>query len=95
MADLHALLRRRRLNVFVDVKALGRALRKRTPLALARRMAEYVLIDNRRVPIGLDEHAFLERELARVHSVRNGLGYSSRATPLQPAPLVSYGRVAV
>ncbi len=84
-ADLHALLRRRKLAVFVDLKVMTRALRARTPVAVARRQAEYVLIDNLRVPLGFDEERFLAHHLAHVHSVRNGLGYSGGRKARAPA----------
>lgn len=87
MSDLHAHLRRRRLAVFVDLKLLAKALRARSPLAMARRQAEYVLIDAQRVPLGFDTTWFLERHLARVQHTRDGFGYTS-AAPGRPTPRV-------
>ena len=76
-SDLHAHLRRRRLAVFIDLKVMAKAIRLRTPFAVARRQAEYVLIDARRIPLGFDEARFIERHLGHLHHVRDGLGYTT------------------
>jgi hypothetical protein len=89
-SDLLALLRRRRIHVFVDLKVLTRALRARTPVAVARRQAEYILLDNQRVPLGFDDSRFLDATLARVQAVRNGMAYTRggvvRPKPAAPLP---------
>ncbi len=93
-SDLHVLLRRRRLHVFVDLKAMTRFVKQRWPLAVARRRAEYVIIDRERVPLGYDEHRFVDAHLARIVDVRNGLGYTRpqglgvhHAPPILPSHL--------
>lgn len=76
MKTLHALLRKRGLAVFVDLRAMAHSIRARVPLAVARRKAEYVLIDHARVPLGFDDADFVARHLARVHHARHGMGFS-------------------
>ncbi|MEA3202713.1 MAG: hypothetical protein QOI63_379 [Thermoplasmata archaeon] len=94
MKELHALIRRRGLAVFVDLRAMAQSIRARVPLAVARRKAEYVLIDHDRVPLGFDEADFLARHLARVHHARNGMGFTAPHAPrisreLRPVPAPS------
>lgn len=89
MSDLRALVRRRGMAVFVDVRGLAKAVRARVPLATARRQAEYVLIDGERIALGFDATWFLERHLARVQSVRDGLGYSAQPRSNHARPLAS------
>ena len=43
---------------------------------MARRQAEYVLIDGLRVPIGFDAQDLLKRHLAFLDRVQDGLGYT-------------------
>ncbi|MES2153746.1 MAG: hypothetical protein V4510_01265 [bacterium] len=74
-STLNALLKRRGLKIFVDSKAFLRGLREHQPFAAARRLAQYVLIDNRRVPVGPDGRDVLAK-LERLHHVRDGLGYT-------------------
>lgn len=91
MGELHSLIRRRGLAIFLDVRAMARGLKERVPVAVARRRAEYVLIDHARVPLGFDDGEFLARHLARVHSTRHGMGFSAPRTArisreVQPQP---------
>lgn len=91
MKDLHPLIRGRGLAIFLDVRAMARSLRARVPLAVARRRAEYVLIDHDRVPLGFDDNDFVARHLARVHHSRHGMGFSTPhmtrvSRELQPLP---------
>jgi hypothetical protein len=92
--ELHSLIRKRGLAIFLDVKAMAASLKARVPLAVARRKAEYVLIDHDRVPLGFDDADFLARHLARVHYARHGMGFSAPHAPrvsheLQPLPAPS------
>jgi hypothetical protein len=94
MKELHSLIRKKGLAIFLDVRAMARSIRARVPLAVARRKAEYVLIDHDRVPLGFDDGDFVARHLARVHHARHGMGFSAPHTPrvsreLQPLPLPS------
>ncbi|HUR61419.1 MAG TPA: hypothetical protein VM286_03525 [Candidatus Thermoplasmatota archaeon] len=94
MAGLHAHIRRAGLAVFVDLRAMAHSVKARVPISTARRKAEYVLIDNARVPLGFDEMAFLANQLSRVHHARNGMGFtradSTRVVrEVRPVPMPS------
>jgi hypothetical protein len=94
MPGLQSLIRKRGLAVFLDVRAMAHSIRARVPLATARRKAQYVLIDNDRVPLGFDDADFVARHLARVHHARHGMGFSAPHAPriqreMLPAPLPS------
>ncbi|MCA1819413.1 MAG: hypothetical protein LC620_05075 [Halobacteriales archaeon] len=94
MRALHSLIRKRGLAVFVDLRAMAHSVKARVPLAVARRKAEYVLIDHARVPLGFDDADFVERHLSRVHHARHGMGFTAPHTArvsreLLPPPLPS------
>ena len=94
MKPLHSLIRKKGLAIFLDVRAMARSLKARVPVAVARRRAEYVLIDHARVPLGFDDADFLANQLSRVHYARHGMGFSAPSVPrvsreLRPVPLPS------
>lgn len=94
MPGLHAHIRRAGLAVFIDLRAMAHSVKARVPLATARRKAEYVLIDNARVPLGFNDMDFLANQLARVHHARNGMGFTQSDSTrvvreVQPRPLPS------
>ncbi|MEA3144528.1 MAG: hypothetical protein QOG31_1852 [Thermoplasmata archaeon] len=94
MKQLHSLIRKRGLAIFLDLRAMAHSVKARVPLAVARRKAEYVLIDHERVALGFDDADFVARHLSRVHHARHGLGFSEPHAPrvsreMRPAPLPS------
>ncbi len=92
-SQLHKQLKAHGLTVFVDAKQFLRGLRSRLPWSVARRQAEYVLIDHHRVPVGVDLAALMQRHLARLDHVRDGLGYTHASAVPRPAPAQPAGRV--
>ncbi len=89
-SDLHALLKKRGFSIYVDLRLLGRALRDRLPFAAARRRAEYVLIDARRIPLGYDMADFTRRFLTGVR-IQDGLGFTRHGPSGQAPRLVDHG----
>lgn len=73
-SDLRARLKHMGFSIYVDLRRFGEALRERLPWPTARRRAEYVLIDGKRVPISLDAAEF-ERKYLRDVKVQDGLGF--------------------
>jgi len=80
MEDPHAAVKQHRLRIFLDMRELARGLRGHLSFAAARRHAEYVLIDYRRVT--LDAADRVARALSRLARVQDGMGFSAKPAAL-------------
>ena len=90
-ADLRSTLKNHGLSIYTDVGALAGGMRQRLPFAAARRRAQYVLIDLKRVPLGQGEGSLSPVHLGGIR-VLDGLGYTRQdvrgpLTRLQAPPM--------